>query len=463
DYGGATGVMVFYGANDGMLHAVSGNKPDGNGRELWSFVAPEHYDVFKRLRENTPLINFPNVLATVNPLPRNWSVDGPITIYQGGGKVYIFAPMRRGGRFLYAFDVTIPASPILMWRKSNADIPELGQTWSEPRPATLKGYANPVLIMGAGYDAVAEDVDPPAATTMGRGVLVLDATTGALVKTFPTTRSVPGNVTLVDSNYDGAVDRAYAADMGGRIYRFDFEDSGGGKAVANWQSSMIANLADPTNPGGRKFFASPDVVLTRASGSLMIGSGDREKPLKAVTADRFYMVKDLLPGMPLPGGANYAATITEAELVPATTDAAALATAKGWYIALAANGEKVVNSPLTVAGTTFFATNRPTPLAVGSCDANLGEAKAYAVSFQSGTALLDRNGDGNVNANDAAMILTGGGLPPSPVSGIVDISGRQHLFLIGGGARGSAFEAEKPKVPILPTRRRIYWNVVRDK
>ncbi len=475
DYGGATGVVVFYGANDGMLHAVSGNKPDGNGQELWSFVAPEHYGVFKRLRENTPLISFPNVLASVNPLPRNWSVDGPITIYQGGGKVYIFAAMRRGGRFLYAFDVTTPASPILMWRKSNADIPELGQTWSEPRPATLKGYANPVLIMGAGYDAAAEDVDPPvatAATTMGRGVLVLDATTGALIKSFPTTRSVPGNVTLVDSNYDGSVDRAYAADMSGRIYRFDFEDSGGGKAVANWQSSTIANLADPTNPGGRKFFSSPDIVLTRTSGALMIGSGDREKPLKTVTADRFYMVKDLLPGMPLPGGANYAATVTEAELVPATADAAVLAAAKGWYIALAANGEKVVNSPLTVAGTTFFATNRPTPVAVNSCDANLGEAKAYAVSFQSGTALLDRNGDGKVDASDTATILTAGGLPPSPVSGTVGIDSlnaegvmerRYHLFLIGGGARGSAFEAEKPKVPIQPTRRRIYWNVVRDK
>ena len=126
-----------------------------------------------------------------------------------------------------------------------------------------------------------------------------------------------------------------------------------------------------------------------------------------------------------------------------------------------------------MAGTTFFATNRPIPEEVGSCDANLGEAKAYAVSFQSGTALLDRNGDGKVDASDTATILTAGGLPPSPVSGTVaidsptgpngEIERRYHLFLIGGGARGSAFEAEKPKVPIQPTRRRIYWNVVRDK
>ena len=206
------------------------------------------------------------------------------------------------------------------------------------------------------------------------------------------------------------------------------------------------------------------MVLTRVSGALMIGSGDREKPLTTVTNDRFYMVKDLLPGFPDSAGALYPATVTEATLVDAsTTDKAALATAKGWYLQLDTSGEKVVNSPLTVAGTVYFSTNRPTPTPAGSCTANLGEARAYAVSFISGGASYDRNNDGAVNSGDISIVLAGGGLPPSPVSGTVEIDGRYHLFLIGGGARGSAFEAEKPKVPIPPTRRRIYWNVVRDK
>ena len=464
DYGGSTGVVVFYGSNDGMVRAVTGDKPDGNGRELWAFVPPEHYRIFKRLRDNTPLVNFPNVLPSVNPLPRDWGVDGSMTVYQGGGKIHLYVPMRRGGRFLYAFDVTNPNSPTLMWRKSNSDIPELGQTWSEPRPATIKGHTNPVLIMGAGYDAAAEDLDPAGATTTGRAVLVLDAVTGNLLKTFPTTRSVAADVTLVDSNYDGKIDRGYAADMGGKIYRIDFEDNAGNNAPANWRSSSIATLGS-----GHKFFGAPDVVLVGSpaspggqTGYVMVGSGDREKPLKTVTTNRFFMVKDALSGFPNATGSNYPAAITASELVVAQADPSVLATAKGWYIDLLA-GEKVVNSPLTVAGTTFFSTHRPTPPVVGSCTIGLGEAKAYAVSFLSGTATLDRNGDGRVDAGDLSIVLTGGGLPPSPVSGIVDINGTQHLFLIGGGARGSAFEAEKPKVPIPPTRRRIYWNTVRDK
>ena len=49
DYGGNTGVVVFYGASGGMLHAINGNQSTSigtyaPGSELWSFVAPEHYD-----------------------------------------------------------------------------------------------------------------------------------------------------------------------------------------------------------------------------------------------------------------------------------------------------------------------------------------------------------------------------------------------------------------------------------
>ncbi len=461
DYGGTTGVVVFYGSNDGMVHAIKGDKPDGNGDELWSFVAPEQYGIIKRLRDNTTLVAFPNI-ASPPAQKRDWGVDGSIGLYQGGGKVYVFVPMRRGGRVLYAFDVTDPANPVFMWRKSSADIPELGQTWSVPRPATLKTYANPVLIMGAGYDPAEDNPSASPATitdTMGRAVLVLDATTGALLKQFTTDRSVPADITLVDSNFDGFVDRAYAGDLGGNLYRIDFENNAGASAIANWQHKKIATLG-----AGRKFFGAPDVVLTKISGAVMIGSGDREKPLTTLTNDRFYMVKDLLPGFPDATGTLYPATVTEAGLVDArTTDKAGLAGASGWYLQMDASGEKVVNSPLTVAGTVYFSTNKPTPPAPGSCTANLGEARAYAVSFMSGGATYDRNGDSKVDSGDLSIVLAGGGLPPSPVSGTVKIGDRYHLFLIGGGARGSAFEAEKPKVPIKPTRRRIYWNVVRDK
>src|SRR4029077_19629324 len=49
-YGGTTGVVLFYGANDGSFRALSGS----TGKELWAFIAPEHHPKLKRLVNNSP-------------------------------------------------------------------------------------------------------------------------------------------------------------------------------------------------------------------------------------------------------------------------------------------------------------------------------------------------------------------------------------------------------------------------
>ena len=83
----------------------------------------------------------------------------------------------------------------------------MGQTWSEAKVASVKLGQDivPVLIMGGGYDAAAEDTATPGTTTMGNAVLVLDARTGDLIKAFPTIRSVPADVAIIDSDKEYAV------------------------------------------------------------------------------------------------------------------------------------------------------------------------------------------------------------------------------------------------------------------
>src|SRR5206468_1642192 len=113
DYGGGTGVVVYYGANDGMLHAVQGKKTgSGAGEELWSFVPNEFLGKFKRLRDNSPTIQYATTDMSLTPTPtrKDYGMDGTITFYQsasGAGvtsKAIIYVSMRRGGRALYAFD-----------------------------------------------------------------------------------------------------------------------------------------------------------------------------------------------------------------------------------------------------------------------------------------------------------------------------------------------------------------------
>ncbi|MDP2262333.1 MAG: PilC/PilY family type IV pilus protein [Hydrogenophaga sp.] len=459
NYGTTTGVVVFYGSNDGMLRAVNGNTSgSGAGNELWSFVAAEHLPRLKRLRNNDPEIRLSTTLMSTpltasSPTPRDYFVDGPISVYQkvaadgSSEKVVIFVTMRRGGRLLYALDVTNPAQPIFLWKKSQADMAVLGQTWSEPKVARIKGHTGPVLIMGAGYDAAAEDLATPGTTTMGNAVLVLDAMNGTLLRQFNTDRSVPADVALVDADFDGLVDRAYAVDLGGSIYRLDFE-KGTSSTMNDWGMFKLASLAGSSV---RKFFYPPDVIVTPNYAAVLAGSGDREKPLANSSADAFFTVYDTLTTKGTPASFT---PITAANLgqIGLENDKTA-----GCFLPMNLAGEKIVNAPVTVAGITYFGTNRPVSASGTMCSANLGEAKVYGVPLFC-KAPTDQ-------------VLTGGGLPPSPVTGTVMVSykvtnpdgtetttQRQVPFIIGApNPKGSSIEGSKVKPTIVPVRKRSYW------
>ena len=460
NYGGDTGVVVFYGANDGQLRAVHGRQSGtGAGDEMWSFVPEEVLPRLKRLRDNGPKVALSTTPDGLGATPRDYFVDGPIGVYQkvgSGGtseRVIIVAGLRRGGRALYALDVTDPAAPKFLWKKtpSSTGMALLGQTWSEPKAARIKGHANPVLIVGGGYDAAAEDASSPGATTMGNAVFVLDALDGTLLKTFhalngvtPSAnigRSIAADVAIVDADYDGRVDRAYAVDLGGRVYRIDFE-SADGHEPADWTIHPVADLGGGTATG-RKFFYPPDVVVTKSFSALLVGSGDREKPLRADTQDHFFQLFDrrLDKGAPA-----VAVPITWSDLT-ATTGTPSVDGA-GCYMALA-TGEKVVNAAVTIGGQTYFGTNRPAPSSGLSCSANLGVAKSYAMPLFCTTA--------------AGSVLAGGGLPPSPVAGIAlveaaDGTTRQVPFVIGApNARNSAIEGSRVNPVIDAPRRRRFW------
>jgi type IV pilus assembly protein PilY1 len=460
---------VFYGANDGALHAVKGGQNAvTDGVEVWSFVAPEFYsglvtpgsyNKYTRLRSGIPVLQLPSTPPGILPTPqeKDYFFDGPIGSYQdfAAGKSWIFVAARRGGRLIYAFDVSDPVNPIFMWKKTPADLPNLGQTWSEPKAILVKGSADPVLIFGGGYD-ITEDLATPGATTAGNRVYVLNAMTGALIREFSSTtnggalvKSIPSDIATVDVDFDGFTDNAYVGDMGGRVFRLDLDDVN----PANWKMHVLADLGST-----RKFFFQPDVVLGLSERTIVIGSGDREKPLITSTTDRFYGLRDTEMGKNV--AASPLVPITEGDLVASGTPVAGT---KGWYVNLLP-GEKVVNSPLTIAGVTYFSTNQPSPPLPGTCTANLGIARAYALDFTSGTAGIDKNQDGSKNADDMFTVLTGGGLPPSPVGGIVELDdGRKVGFIIGSGEGGSSIEGARVRITVPMVRRKVYWNVKTDK
>lgn len=498
NYGGDTGVVVFYGANDGHFRAINGNQT-GNiagvqpGGELWSFIAPEFFGKLKRQFNNDPLVNYPNVLDA-RARARDYFFDGNTTILQDkrtgeatSGKSYIFFSARRGGRLLYAMDVTNPAAPRFMWRLTEAEIPELGQTWSQPKLALIKGHDNPVLILGAGYDP-AEDAEPaPATNTQGRGVLILDSVTGGVLwaaladcsGVTPATgghceavsgmnKSFPADVTVLDKDLDGYVDRLYAADIGGNIWRVDLEASDpADTAFSDVEINKLASLGGSGN-NARKFLFGPDVVPTNRFDAVVAVSGDREHPLYTDdntaglaynVENKFFMIMDKNMGKSLPADFT---TVTLSDLVDQTTlqcsDGSGGATTcnesnttalyfsgegslKGYYFNLL-TGEKGVNAPLAVAGKVYFGTNQPDVPDAESCSANLGNAGAYIVDLVTGERQRNE--------------FAGGGLPPSPIAGLVTIDGKTVPFVIGG-AGPSPFDPSTPALDLSGGRKRTYW------
>jgi type IV pilus assembly protein PilY1 len=502
NYGGTTGVVVFYGDNGGMFHAVNGNQPAGAnctvsadcqiggvqpGGELWSFVPTEFYSKLARLYLNSPVVKIASTPLNITPTPqrKDYFFDGTPAMYQNGSTVYLYLSARRGGRLIYGLDVSDPTAPKLLWKRTNADsgFAELGQTWSQPKVARVHGYNNPVLIFGAGYDAN-EDNEPATPDTMGRGIFIVDAFDGHVVwragysASAPATKcsgnpcnlnmpyAIAADITLVDRNFDGYADRLYAADTGGNIWRVDLEPTSPTNGPSNWQVTLFASLggaaADTTR---RKFLYPPDVVLTKTFDAVLGGTGDREHPLLNQVADtvvnRFYMIKDtnvgtdgsgwtavkddsssITSGAPTSSLFDATSTPYPATLLKSTSSA-------GFYLVLN-QGEKVVNAPTTVGAYTYFGTNQPKPPDPNSCSIDLGTARGYQVSWLTGSAV--------------SGIFDGGGLPPSPVFGIVRISvngtDMRVPFLFGGPPTSdckSGLCVTKPAIPINPVKKRTYW------
>lgn len=495
-------VVVFYGGNDGVLRAVNGNRataigsvPAGN--ELWSFVAPEFYGRIKRLRANALPLSFEGSISPPVRASKPYGFDGPISVYTNASNAWIFSSMRRGGRFLHAFDVTTintsPGSVTLKWKRGcpnqgddtscSSGFSGMGQTWSAPQVVKTAGYTvagvpAPMLIVGGGYDRC-EDSDPHSCTSSAKGryIYVMDANDGSLLRTFATDRPVVGDVFIVPVGVTGIAKFAYAVDMGGNVYRISGSSANvpfEATAPAGWTITKIASLgcdtAGDTSPSvgcpmNRKFMFAPDIVEKEGVLYLLLGSGDREKPLMNFTAaygvqNYFFMIKDLPTDSDWLAGetANCGSSIICLDsLVPiasggANPDAADLAASKGWALALRAH-EQAVTSPITVFGTTTFSTHTPTVPLPRACTSNLGTARVYNVRFANAAAAGV--------ANNRDQEIAGGGLPPSPVAGMVQLDDGQIVPFVIGAVGDSSLESSLPGAPATGTQPKslTYWYI----
>jgi type IV pilus assembly protein PilY1 len=474
NYGGNRGVTVFYGANDGSLHALNAD----TGVERWAFVAPEFFPRLARLKNNFPLVAYPNLPDGIIPAPtkKDYFFDGSTGVFQNAdsSQVWIFPTMRRGGRMIYGLDVSNADNPVFKWKAGcpnlndntgcTAGMESMGQSWSMPNVAFIKGYATnkPVVVVGGGYDKC-EDIDsktPNCSSTTGGAIFILDANDGTLIRSFPTERAVAADVALVDVDNDGMPDYAYAADTGGNLYRVDFVTGTATPRASALPSAWTKRMVARTSGGGRKFLFTPALLPAQGYVYVAIGTGDREHPLYenypfANVLNRFYVYKDDLsaalgsPVRDLDALEDYSSTNGCA--TPPVLPGSSLG---GWFMNLNANGqgEQVVTSSLIAGGMVAFSTNRPIPPQAGTCATTLGEARGYWVNLLNGAGAIGIQG---ACGGDRSSTFAGGGLPPSPVLAIgVPVDGKATTVVIGAGP--SAISPKKVRPPIRSRRTRTY-------
>ena len=258
-YGGTEAnpdVVVFNATNDGYLHAINGS----TGEELWSFVPKEMLPRFAQLYFD-PESKY-----------KSYGIDGNITsiikdaddngIVDGSDFVYLIFGLRRGGFQYYALDVTNKTSPQLLWNVTYAD---MGESWSTPVVTRIDintagtNADDAVVVLGGGYDTIHDTATYPSTTedSVGNGIHILDLVSGAELwrasndaasdlTVAGMTRSIPGQVRVIDMSGDGLADRMYAADMGGQLLRIDIKN---GETPANLATGgVIAQLGAEGDP-----------------------------------------------------------------------------------------------------------------------------------------------------------------------------------------------------------------------
>jgi type IV pilus assembly protein PilY1 len=437
---------VFVGGNDGMLHAFD----DETGEEIWAFIPPNLLPRLKNL--NGPLIEF--------------FVDGSPKVYvqrdasDNITKAILIFGQRRGGDRYIALDITDRLNPQFLWEinpsqriygtttYTTTDYKELGQTWSTPQIGKIKNGSGGkwVAFVAAGYDTNQDNIPVLNSDTKGRGIYVVDILTGVLIWRYTRDEdpsrmvySIPSDISRVDVDGDGNVDRLYVGDMGGRIWRFDIGDA---TNTASWTGNIIFNAQG-------KIFYPPDVTLENDAGNyemVFFGTGDRENPKGVGSINRLYAIKDKPPYPHTPMGEGDLKDVTEDLLQdPGTSDSMKtsimneLRNKQGWFIKLDQRpGEKSLSSPVVFYGTVYYTTFAPTVEGQSNiCYLGVGSGLFYAVNYKTGNAVFnldatnDEGGETVIKRSDRGQVI-GAAIPSGAIITVIAGSSAGYVG-IGGG------------------------------
>lgn len=423
---------LYFGANDGMLHALNAE----TGAERFAYIPNL---VFDKLA----------MLADVDYVHKFY-VDGEIVISNpemlSGKRVLVGSP-GRGARGLFALDVTNPGSfeeEDVLWEFDAASDAthgvDIGFIIGRPQVATLEDDSK-VVVFGNGYNSGS-----------GNSVLfIADLETGEIVRSFVVDVGGGNGMSspaLWDKDINGKIDTIYSGDLKGNVWKFDLSASN----PATWNvayGGLPMFVAEHPDDGRQPITAelllaqNPDLAVSPVhvffgTGSYVFDSDPASKQIqtwysiidgdarisgRGALKERVFEAKDMLG--------------TKRIRVSSQSIDGDMSGKRGWYLdllepGLSPTGERVISQsfllesiePVVLVGS---------GIPLDSDDVCAPEARGYlnfVNAFSGGRFkddVLDLNGDGLFNRDDQR-----GGSEGDPDDEGDDVDGDRSSSIDGG-------------------------------
>lgn len=409
---------VLFGSMDGALHIVNADDGKEDAAIIPKFMLEAQPEALvngstkNKVGEPYFGVDAPWLVTTDYnyDLAGTAGADKRVTVDTATGKgMFAYGGLRMGGQAFYGMNISDRADPKIIFTitpdglnyTASNDFKRLGQIWSKPTAAKVRltRDAEPidVLIFGGGYDMTSgEDgfgyenesyVPTSASPARGNAIYIINAKTGELIgstsgeasgtkntRTATMINSIVGEIAVLDRDNDGLVDHIYAGDLGGQVFRADFENARPAKfgftAVDSFSIKRVTRVLNVAPSDGKlayRFYERPVVSFYRNEGSsvnngklfalINVISGNRSAPLSTLRdnntfANRIYGIIDNDVTSTMLYNNNFTPTVnnlTEANLVNLSTALGNTPTAaqkntakagmvagttKGWYYPL---------------------------------------------------------------------------------------------------------------------------------
>jgi hypothetical protein len=454
--------LIFFGANDGMVHAVDAR----TGYEVWAFIPYNLLPKLRTLLDGQPVEQF-DYFVDSSPKLAEVKIGGAWRTILVIGEAY-------GGTFYQAFDITLAGTGVsptddglsavsAMLARFDSPGESIQFSWAFPNYSSFDPNINLTATLTDGFPGgkvrLFGDVKSSASNVEKRvGFTFSDPAVGTVTTDRSVTAVITGSGYFPAIETNAALSRGATAPAAGRA--LFLINAATGVPIGNASGSSCSgvgcyDLGDVSN--GRKNALQADITASGLYGSTVVSQAyagdidgrywkfsftsggvitassiDAGQPiysssalLSVGTADRYLFFgtgSDFLNNT-TPGGSGSFKLLEWKDGTSSLVTLKTLASVSATATDLPTNGERPTAAPTVAGDIVFFTTN--TDLSGGpssswcSSDAS---SKLYAFTYV-GSAAYDVNGNGKIDTNESTVVATTTGRGSAPF--IVD----QHLYI----------------------------------